>query len=290
MRREHDGGSRRNLVELLDADRPASLELIDDMVVVNNLLAHVDRRSVAIEYSLDHLDRSLNAGTRRSRRCADQLARADCRPPVVGEYARGRTQRPPSRSEGSPQREWTPELACGCVQHGPHHYERAVGSDRSQPRRLHVNDERAAFCQGCARRADCGTPDRDDRTDMGGNATASQQTGDHRGARTLGDYLPISRPQLAGNDEVARLKFGGKRAPEAGEGNAGRGMASEPGRRPAGPARSDAGGANVRVRRARAQRARFDAHRPQQKQLAHAIARAIARSLPTADRASAAAA
>ena len=46
----------------LDEDRAARLEVADDVDVVDDLLAHVDRRAVVLERELDRLDRALDAG------------------------------------------------------------------------------------------------------------------------------------------------------------------------------------------------------------------------------------
>ena len=50
------------LVELLDEDRAALAQLGDDVLVVDDLLAHVDRRAVELERALDGLDGAVDAG------------------------------------------------------------------------------------------------------------------------------------------------------------------------------------------------------------------------------------
>ena len=49
-------------VQLLDEDRPALLEILHDVPVVHDLLAHVDRRTVGLERLLDRHHRPIDAG------------------------------------------------------------------------------------------------------------------------------------------------------------------------------------------------------------------------------------
>ena len=51
-----------HVVLVLDEDGAASLEVADDVQVVHDLLADVDRRAVEAERLLDRLDRALDAG------------------------------------------------------------------------------------------------------------------------------------------------------------------------------------------------------------------------------------
>ena len=58
-----DHGSPLGNVELvLDEDRAASLEVADDVRVVDDLLANVNRRPVEVEELLDGVDGSFHAG------------------------------------------------------------------------------------------------------------------------------------------------------------------------------------------------------------------------------------
>ena len=57
-----DRGAGGNLGLLVDEDRPARLEIADDVDVVDDLLAHVDRRAVVLERLLDRLDGALDPG------------------------------------------------------------------------------------------------------------------------------------------------------------------------------------------------------------------------------------
>src|SRR4029077_2553345 len=50
------------LVELVDEDRATLAQLLDDVLVVDDLLAYVDRRSVELERALDGLDGPVDTG------------------------------------------------------------------------------------------------------------------------------------------------------------------------------------------------------------------------------------
>ena len=59
---EHDRLALGHLVELLDEDRPAGLQVGDHVLVVHDLLAHVDRRAVEVERLLDRDHGAVDAG------------------------------------------------------------------------------------------------------------------------------------------------------------------------------------------------------------------------------------
>jgi hypothetical protein len=65
---EHDELPLRNLGLLLDEDRAAPLELLDDVLVVDDLLAHVHGRAVQVERTLDRLHGAIDAGAVSARR------------------------------------------------------------------------------------------------------------------------------------------------------------------------------------------------------------------------------
>jgi len=54
----------RNLVLVLDENGPEPLEVSDDMLVVDDLVANVDRRPVLLQQPFDDLDRTVDAGTK----------------------------------------------------------------------------------------------------------------------------------------------------------------------------------------------------------------------------------
>ena len=61
MGREDDRLALRHLRLLLDEDRSALLELLDDVLVVDDLLAHVDGAVVQVERLLDGFHGSVDA-------------------------------------------------------------------------------------------------------------------------------------------------------------------------------------------------------------------------------------
>ena len=58
---EHQQRALGHLVGLVDEDRAALLERLDDVPVVDDLLAHVDRRAVLLQGLLDRLDGAVDA-------------------------------------------------------------------------------------------------------------------------------------------------------------------------------------------------------------------------------------
>jgi len=52
----------RNLALGLHENRPALAKLLDDVLVVDDLLADVDRHAIQLERTLDRLHRAVNAG------------------------------------------------------------------------------------------------------------------------------------------------------------------------------------------------------------------------------------
>src|SRR5690606_3662548 len=62
VRAEDHGGAVAHLVELLDEDRAALLEVVDHVAVVDDLVPHVDRRTQRLDRSLDDVGRAIVAG------------------------------------------------------------------------------------------------------------------------------------------------------------------------------------------------------------------------------------
>ena len=62
MGREDDGSPLGNVELVLDEDRAASLEVADDVSVVDDLLANVNGRPVQVEELLDGVDGSFDPG------------------------------------------------------------------------------------------------------------------------------------------------------------------------------------------------------------------------------------
>ena len=71
--REHDGLAFGDLGLLVDEDRPAPLEALDHVLVVDDLLAHVDGRAVQLERVLDRRDRPIDARAVAARRRKQDL-------------------------------------------------------------------------------------------------------------------------------------------------------------------------------------------------------------------------
>ena len=65
--REHDGPVVRHLVELVDEDRALGLEILDDIAVMHDLVADIDRPAVALDGALDDLDGTVDAGAEAAR-------------------------------------------------------------------------------------------------------------------------------------------------------------------------------------------------------------------------------
>jgi hypothetical protein len=70
---EDDRLPLRHLGLLLDEDRAALAQLLNHVLVVHDLLAHVDRRTVQLERALDRLDSAVDAGAVPARSGEQQL-------------------------------------------------------------------------------------------------------------------------------------------------------------------------------------------------------------------------
>ena len=58
---------RRHLGQVLDEDRALSLQVVDHVGVVDDLVADVDRRAELVQRALDDLDRAIDAGAKAAR-------------------------------------------------------------------------------------------------------------------------------------------------------------------------------------------------------------------------------
>ena len=66
--RQHHGGiAGSHGVEILDEDRAPSLETFDHVLVVDNLVTHVDRGPIGCERTLDDFDRTHDARAKAAR-------------------------------------------------------------------------------------------------------------------------------------------------------------------------------------------------------------------------------
>ena len=73
VRREDEQRAERRVLLALDEDGAAALEVADDVRVVDDLLADVDRRAVQLERPLDRLDGPFDPGAVPAGRCEHQL-------------------------------------------------------------------------------------------------------------------------------------------------------------------------------------------------------------------------
>src|SRR4030095_10007851 len=64
VRREHDGPSRGNFVELVDEYRTLRSQVVDDELVVDDFVANIDRRTELRERLFDDCDRTIDAGAK----------------------------------------------------------------------------------------------------------------------------------------------------------------------------------------------------------------------------------
>ena len=67
VRAEDGDRIRRHLKQILDEDRALGFQAFHDMLVVNDLMADVDRRAVFLERPFDDLDSPDHAGTKAAR-------------------------------------------------------------------------------------------------------------------------------------------------------------------------------------------------------------------------------
>ena len=65
---EHHRRAIGHLVEFFDKDCALGLEAIDHEAVVDDLVADIDRRAVALQRQLDDLDRAVHPGAKTARR------------------------------------------------------------------------------------------------------------------------------------------------------------------------------------------------------------------------------
>ncbi len=67
VRAEDHGVAGRHFLEFLDEDRALLLQILDHVLVVHDLVTHVDRRAVHRDRALDDLDRAIDAGAEAAR-------------------------------------------------------------------------------------------------------------------------------------------------------------------------------------------------------------------------------
>ena len=84
MRAEHDAGALGHLVGLVDEHRAAGREGLHDVLVVDDLLAHVDRRAVELEGLLHRDDGAVDAGAVAAGGGEQDTLALFGHPPIVG--------------------------------------------------------------------------------------------------------------------------------------------------------------------------------------------------------------
>ena len=67
MGAEDRHGARRHVLQCLDETRALRLERFDDVAIVDDLVAHVDRRAMLGQRPLDDIDRPNDAGAKPAR-------------------------------------------------------------------------------------------------------------------------------------------------------------------------------------------------------------------------------
>ena len=74
---EDHRGARGHLGQLLDEHRALGAQVLDHVLVVHDLVAHVDRRAVQLERALDDVDGAVHAGAEAARLGEEQLGIPD---------------------------------------------------------------------------------------------------------------------------------------------------------------------------------------------------------------------
>ena len=101
VRREDDRRAVRHFVEFLHEHRAHAAQPLDDMTVVDHLVAHEDRRAVELDRTLDDVDGAVDSGTEATRVGEAQLQGAPC-PLPSRDAARPRRQSRKASSSISP--------------------------------------------------------------------------------------------------------------------------------------------------------------------------------------------
>ena len=92
---------RGNLGQVLDEMRPLGLQALHDVLIVDDLMAHVDRRTVLLQRALDDLDGTHDAGAKTARLGEYDLHQrppGGCRTAALRRKSRGR---PPPCSQSN---------------------------------------------------------------------------------------------------------------------------------------------------------------------------------------------
>ena len=236
VRREHHPGALGNLLDLVDEDRAAPLQVAHHVGVVNDLAADVERRPVALQRALD----DVGSPAPRRRRTRAGSASTTRRSPVASLHwlsaAETRAQSPVGAErpgDGGDRAVQARGRGCRAPCARP-----PTGGPRSRararPTPCRRRWRRSPPGARAPRRRRCGGPRRSARCGRAGRRGAAST----RRARSRRTRPLVGAADLRGDDDVARLELGRQPAGEAGERHhvrRRRGRAApQPGERPAG--------------------------------------------------------
>ena len=223
--REHQPSAHRRLVDLVDEDGAAGLQIGHHVAVVDDLAPDVHGRAVAVEGPLDHLDRPLDASAERPRLRHQHGARCDGRGPRR-QFAGGAAQRPIG-TQASRQRRRRPRVigpVVGLVDHDLDDGERTRGGGLDEPGGLVVDGERALGLG-----VDVGTSGGlDAEGQEWALVDAQPRTGQRRGDKRGGGnrHGPQGPPHLGRDHHVARANRRPPGAADTGDGDGRRALAA----------------------------------------------------------------
>jgi hypothetical protein len=92
MGRKHRHGPLGDLGHLVDEDRPTLAQLSDDVLVVHDLLAHIDRRAVQLQRVFHRLHRAIDPRAVPARRRQEYLLNRIGRRAGLGHQGHCRTE------------------------------------------------------------------------------------------------------------------------------------------------------------------------------------------------------
>ena len=138
---EDDRLALRHLGLLLDEDRAALAQLLDHVLVVHDLLAHVDGRPVQLERALDRLDGTVDARAVAARRGEQQLF-GGARPSRQRLASERLAARSPRSRRGCAPRPRTGRRSGGASRGSRSRSGRSSGTPASQEREVVVEDRR----------------------------------------------------------------------------------------------------------------------------------------------------
>src|SRR5690606_27708605 len=103
--REHDDGALWGFVELVYEYGPFGSQVLHDITIVDDLVAHIDGRAVQLEGPLDDIDGTVYAGAKTARLRQYDLGLAGNRR-SIGRCHQSTPSRATSRRRSAPARGW----------------------------------------------------------------------------------------------------------------------------------------------------------------------------------------